>query len=125
MKIEVTKDSSHRTIEFEVSQGAAPDLDVSQSWHRKPRSIRPDKGQLHIVDGEVRRIIVSGYLIKASGQPSDSVRDKWEWSRQPYRERERIENAPEWVRHIWNEAGLGMAAWSYPDREDPEQVQAL
>lgn len=125
MKIEVTKDSSNRTIAFEVTQGAAPDLDVSQTWHRKSRVIRPDRGQLYIVNDEIRRIVVSGYLIKASGQPSDSVRDKWEWSRSPYRERERIESAPEWVRHIWNESGSGVTAWSYPDRENPEEVQAL
>lgn len=126
MKIEVQTDTTRREIGFRVTEGSAPDLDVTESWHSKPRVIRPDSGNLVIVDGEVRRITVSGGLVLKSGAASEQVRDKREWrASHAYMQRERIEDAPEWVQYIWREAQCGVTAWSYVERDNAEQVQAL
>lgn len=112
MKASVASDRSTRTIEIEVS-GAEP-LDVTESWHRKTRRILPDKAIVRIVDGEPRSIVVLGYLLKQSGQPSDSVRDKRPFTPKAYITRERLDLAPDWVRVLFKEAPLGVHTWSNP-----------
>lgn len=121
VKIEVCSDTSRREIRFEVTEGQAPDLDVTKEWHRSPRFIRPDKGYLVIVDGEVRRIAVAGGLVKKSGEPSDSIRDKREWrpTSGAYTLKERIEEAPDWVQEIWAQAASGVTGWTFA-RTGPE-----
>lgn len=119
MRIEVTGDSSRREITFQIRQGTAPDLDVTESWHRKPRVIRPYKGTLVVIDGEQRRITVHGWLVLKGGRASTEIGSRREWRRtaSSLLERERIENAPEWVQLVWKEAPLGIVAWSVPDPE--------
>jgi hypothetical protein len=116
-RIEVTRDTSRREIQFEIKQGRVPDLDVTESWHRNPKFVRPTRGELVLVDGEVRRITVQGGLVRKNGEASELVliRREWRSTTGSHLEKQRIENAPEWVRHIWKEAAHGVTSWTYAD----------
>lgn len=113
MKIEVTGDTTEREIRFTVE--GAPDLDVTESWHSKPRIIRPDHATLRIVNDEILLIRVSGGLLRQDGTPSPSVRDKREFRKNGwYMRREQITNAPEWVQRLWVDAPTGVQTWLEP-----------
>ena len=120
MKATVFSDVSTRKIELTLE--GLPDLDITQSWHSKPRTIRPDKAIIHISSGETRSINVMGYLVKKSGQPSDSVRDNLTFTTQPYRVKERLDQAPGWVQELFTQAPLGITEFSWVS---PEEAQVL
>jgi hypothetical protein len=122
MRASVKTDTTVRTIVIEIESGSVPDIDVTQSWHRKPRLIRPDRVVLTTVAGEQTILKISGGLVLKSGAASAEVRDTWEYRRSSYHERDRIDSAPEWVWSLWNEAPRHVTSW----RDlAPEEVQAL
>jgi hypothetical protein len=124
VKASVKRDHTVRTIYIDVE--GAEDLDVTQTWQRRPRVIRPDHVEVRVEDGERQHIRVSGPLVLKSGGTSDSVRDSWEWNESRYSgNRNHLAYAPEWVRTLWNEAHHGVATWWTPDTSDPAEVQAL
>jgi hypothetical protein len=118
MRAHVTKDTSTRTIELELE--GLPDLDITQSWHSKPRAIRPDKAIIHINSGETRSINVLGYLVKKSGAPSDSVRDNLTFTTRPYRVKERLDQAPGWVRELFTQAPYGVTTFTWISEEEAQ-----
>jgi hypothetical protein len=124
VKASVKRDNVVRTIDLEVS--GVPDLDVTRSWQKKARVIRPDGALIKVVDGVRQHIKVWGPLVLKSGGTSDSVRDHWEWTLGRYTGKENhIDHAPEWVRLLWTEAVNGVTSWRTPDVTDPAEVQAL
>lgn len=124
MKASVSKDHVVRTIRIDVE--GAGDQDVTQTWQRRPRVIRPDHVEIRVEDGERQFIRVSGFLVLKSGGTSESVRDSWEWNESRYSgKRNHIDHAPEWVRLLWTEAVNGVTSWRTPDVTDPAEVQAL
>jgi hypothetical protein len=122
MRASVEKDMTVRTIVIAIEPGSVPDLDVTRSWHRKPRVIRPDRAVLTIVDGEQTILKVSGGLVLKSGAASTEVSDTWEWRRRGYREPDKIDSAPEWARWLWDEAPEDVTIWLDPA---PDDVQVL
>jgi hypothetical protein len=122
MRAHVEKDTTVRTIVVRIEPGSVPDVDVTQSWHRKPRLIRPDHAVLTIVAGEQTILKVSGGLVLKSGRASTEVRDTQEYRRQSYHTRDRIDEAPSWAHALWNEAPRHVTSWRDPA---PEEVQAL
>jgi hypothetical protein len=122
MRASVKTDTTVRTIVIEIESGSVPDIDVTQSWHRKPRLIRPDHVVLTTVAGEQTILKISGGLVLKSGAASTEVRDTWEYRRSSYHERDRIGSAPEWVWALWNEAPRHVTTWR---GIDPAEVQAL
>lgn len=115
MRASVNSDRTVRTIVIDVDPGSVPDLNVAQTWHRKPRVIRPDHAVLTIVGGEQTIIKVSGGLVLKSGAASAEVRDDWEWRRRSYYDSDRIDSAPEWVWALWNEAPRHVTNWNQPE----------
>lgn len=114
MRAEVTRDTSHREITVKVTEGQAPDLDVTESWHRRTQLIRPDRVVLIIVDGDTRSIEVSGLQVKKDGSPGlQRGKRYWTHTGRALIDRDRIENAPAWVRLIWQEAPPGLTEWSF------------
>ena len=123
MKASVVSDRSTRTIEIEVTD--APDIDVTESYHKTPRVFRPDKARLNLVDNKARSIVIIGGLVKKSGQASEHVREQITYRNDAYRNRERLDQAPGWVRSLFGEAPAGVTSWTWVDRSNPEEVQAL
>lgn len=122
MRAHVDKDTTVRTIVIKIESGSVPDVDVTQSWHRKPRVMRPDHAVLTTVGGEQTILKISGGLVLKSGAASTEVREGWEWRRSSYHERDRIDSAPSWAWSLWNEAPRHVTSWRDPA---PEEVQAL
>ena len=116
MKAHVISDKSTRKIELELD--GLPDLDVTESWHRRPRVIRPFKATIVVSDGETRSINILGGVIKASGQPSDTVRDGRTYHIKAYREHERVENAPGWVRELFEQAPSGIVEFTWTSDQE-------
>lgn len=48
MKRVVSHDVTTRVMEFAITPGDAPDLDVTRPWHRSPKVIRPDSVTVEI-----------------------------------------------------------------------------
>lgn len=120
MKATVTKDIGTRTIELALE--GLPDLDVTESWHKDRKYIRPDKATIHIRDNETRSINVMGGVVKKSGQPSEHVRTNRTFTPRAYRIEERIEDAPGWVQELFNQAPAGITAFTWVS---PEEAQVL
>jgi len=118
MRAHVTKDTSTRTIELELE--GLPDIDITERYHAKPRSIRPDKARINIVSNETRSIVIYGGLVKKSGQPSEHVRESTTYSRNAYRDRERLDQAPGWVQELFNQAPTGITSFSWVSREEAQ-----
>ena len=125
MKASIKQDTTDRTIGLEVS-GVA-DLEVTRSWQKRPRFIRPDGAQIKVTNDVCQSINVWGPLVLKSGGTSDNVRDNREWSLTRYSGDfgTHIDNAPEWVRVLWTEAVNGVTSWHTPDMADPAEVQPL
>jgi hypothetical protein len=115
VKAHVTRDNSTRTIELEVE--GVPDLDVTESWHRQPRVIRPDKARINVVDNEAHAIVVFGAVIKKSGHPSEHVRGDRTYRPQAYRETERLDLAPGWIKKLFAQAPLGIREFTWTAEE--------
>jgi hypothetical protein len=105
----VTQDTTTREITIELA--GVPDLDVTQSWHSKPRIIRPSLARIRIVDHQTRHIAVKGGLVLKSGKASTEVTDSAGWRADGYLAREQIGTAPEWVQMLWREAPVGVTTW--------------
>lgn len=115
MRINVQNDTTRRTIRFSVIEGEAPDLDITQRHHKKPRAIRPYGGTLVLVDDLQESITVSGPLVLKSGKTSDMIGEDKTWKRPGHAGGAPIDQAPLWVLDIWNHAADGVTAWSWPD----------
>ena len=122
MRAEVTVDQTVRTIQVDVEPGSVPDLDVTQTWHRKARMIRPKQAILKLVNGRATIITVIGGLVLKSGAASTQVTESAEYRRQSYHDRDQIDRAPEWVQLLWNEAPANVVTWR---GVSPEEVQTL
>lgn len=119
MKANVTHDQTVRTIQIQIEPGSVPDLDITRSYHRKPRLIRPALATLRVVDGQQAVIKVVGGLVLKSGAASADVTDNWEYRAASYHDRESIAKAPAWVRALWDEAPTGLTVWQY---EAPQEL---
>jgi hypothetical protein len=113
MRAAVTKDSTVRTIDLEVK--GVPDIDVTQTWHAKPRLFRPRSVTIRVIDGETRNILIKGGLVLKSGEASAHVGESRDYRSQHYDKDRRVETAPEWVRRLWNEAPAGVISWNEPE----------
>jgi hypothetical protein len=90
------------------------DLDITQSWHRKPRHIRPCQAEIRIVDGVVTKMLISGPLVLKSGTASTETRETATYYHEDYvTKRESISSAPGWAQMLWREAGLGGTSWTF------------
>jgi hypothetical protein len=79
MQAHVKSDQTVRTIAIEIEPGSIPDYDVTRSWHRKPRVIRPDSLTVITHDGELTRVTLSGGLVLKSGGASSESRHGNDW----------------------------------------------
>lgn len=120
MQAAVARDSTVRTISLDVMNTG--DLDVTQSWHRRPRFIRPERVIITVVDGRTVRIRVQGALVLKSGAASTEQSDTADWSVSGALS-ERLDKAPDWVRMLWDEAPAGILSWR--TGTDAGEVQAL
>lgn len=109
MRAAVEKDTTVREITIAV--GEVPDIDITRPWHSKPRIFRPYRAVIRIVDGETRNIRVTGGMVLKSGNASTEQTGNREWRRESYTDNDRIENAPAWVRMLWNEAPRHITSW--------------
>lgn len=112
MQAEVSRDETVRTINIQITPGSVPDIDITQSYHRKPRVIRPDRAVIVLVDGQFSDIKVHGGLVLKSGTASLEVTDSVTWRANAYRVDQRIDIAPEWVRMLVAEAPTGVTKWT-------------
>jgi hypothetical protein len=103
LKIEKTGDVTVRTIAYEVV--GAPDLDITQSYHSIPHVIRPDHAEIRIAKGAT--IHISGPRVLKGGSLSDLSREGATFSVDSWREQEKIERAPQWVRDLLTSAQEG------------------
>ena len=110
MRATVQHDFTKRVITLEVS--GVPDLDVTENWHHKDRTMRPDYVEMTLVDGEFRQFVASGSLLKGDGQPGRN-RATWKCSATGARyERRTLDKAPEWVQTLVREAPAGVTSWT-------------
>lgn len=115
MKAAITRDQTVRTIQIDVT--GVPDVNVTQSWHRKARFMRPEHVRLTIVNGDAATVTVTGGLVLKSGGASGEVREKFEWRTQSYHSNDHIDHAPDWVRRLWVQAPLGVTSWNEPEAQ--------
>jgi len=114
----VASDKSTRIIELTLE--AMPTLNVTESWHTAPRLILPDKARVVITDGDTRSIYVSGPVIKKSGQPSEHVRADRTYRPRAYRDTERLETAPGWVKELFAQVPGGTTVFTWVSREEAQ-----
>lgn len=114
----VTSDKSTRTIELALE--GMPTLNVTEEWHLKPQLIVPDKARIVVTDGETRSIFIAGYVVKKSGQPSEHTRKDRTYRPKAYRETERLDLAPGWVKELFNQAPSGTTAFTWVNREEAQ-----
>jgi SH3-like domain-containing protein len=108
MKAQVKSDDTRRTISIDVS--GVPDIDVTRSYHKKPRVFRPDRVSLTLTNGALGGITISGYLVLKSGGTSDAVRESQRW----YSVRD-PNTMPGWLQLLIEEAPAGVTGWSQPE----------
>lgn len=116
----VLTDKSTRTIELALE--GMPTLNVTETWHSQPRLILPDKARIVVTDGKTRSIYVSGYTIKKSGQPSEHVRADRTYRPVAYRETERLDLAPGWVKELFKQAPNGITSFTWVSREEAQAL---
>lgn len=116
MKASIVSDNSTRDIDLAID--GAPDLDVTESWARKPRIIRPATAQVHIYNGEPRTIKISGPTLLKNGEASELSFGHRTYSATTYlRPEDRLDAAPRWVRDIFTEAPLGVTTFTWIDED--------
>jgi len=120
MRANVTSDRTVRTIQIEIEPGSVPDIDITRSYHHRPRIFRPDIITLTVTDGEVSRVNVSGGLVLKSGAASTEVHEKQCWYSSDLTQH--ANQLPVWVRRLMSEAPDDATSWRDPA---PEEVQAL
>jgi hypothetical protein len=121
MHAEVTQDTTTRVINVEVT--GAPDIDVTRSYHRKPRIFRPGRASLVLGDGELRSIKISGGLVLKSDVASTEIGEKETYYPDSSWSTPKLKDAPEWVRLLVAEAPAGVTTWR--TGTDAGEVQAL
>ncbi len=122
MRAAVKRDHTARTITLEVT--GVPDVDVTRSYHRKPRIFRPDSVTITVSDGEIQTVVASGGLVLKSGAASTEVRESEKWYSGTWTS-PKIKDAPEWLATLIREAPAGVTSWYVPDASNAEEVQAL
>jgi hypothetical protein len=108
MKAATAKDTTERTIVINVVDG--PVLDVTQSWHRRPRLIRVERVTVQVLNGRVRELTALGGLVLKNGRTSLGQRDRRTWASD--------NDLPEWAQRFWNEAPDGVTFWADGNEED-------
>jgi hypothetical protein len=121
MKAEVKMDQTTRTIELDVTDGAA--VDVTESWNTKRREIQADRVLLRLVDEQVTSVVVRGRVIKKDGTPGEN-RASRTWRPGDYRPENRISAAPGWVREIAYQAPTGIRGYSWTEAELEKEARA-
>jgi hypothetical protein len=121
MRAAVTEDHTTRVISLDVA--GAPDIDVTRSYHRKPRIFRPERAWLTIHDGELRSVKVMGGLVLKSGAASTEVGESETFYPEGGWNSPKLSTAPEWVQLIVAEAPAGVTTWR--TGTDAGEVQAL
>lgn len=128
-KMNVTDDRTTRVIEIAVDLDPGDmsmDLeDYSATWRTKPRPFQPGRIRIAIDRGEFRSITVSGPLRLKGDRLSESLDDSMTWAPGSYQCNSKMEDAPEWVRVIAAEAPRGVTSWSFLNRSNEGEVQAL
>lgn len=114
----VVSDKSTRTIELSLE--GMPTLNVTEEWHLQPRVIVPDRARIVVTDGETRSIFIAGYVVKKSGQPSEHVRADRTYRPKAYRETERLDLAPGWVKELFSQAPGGTTSFTWVSREEAQ-----
>ncbi len=120
MQAAVKRDTTVRTITVEVVN--TPDIDVTRSYHRKPRIFRPDTVVITQVDGEIQNARVSGGLVLKSGAASTEVRESEKWHTGSW-STPKLSDAPDWLQAIIDEAPQGVTTWR--TGADAGEVQEL
>lgn len=121
MRAAVANDTTTRTITLEVAN--APDIDVTRSYHRKPRIFRPERVTVNLVDGEMSSIEVSGGLVLKSGATSTEVGESQTFYPVGGWSSPQIDKAPQWLQTVAAEAPEGILTWR--TGTDAGEVQAL
>jgi hypothetical protein len=79
MQGQVKTDRTVRTIIVTIEPGSVPDHDVTRSWHKKPRIIRPDSLTVVTTNGDLDSVALSGGLVLKSGAASTEVKEADRW----------------------------------------------
>jgi hypothetical protein len=111
MGARVGRDTTVRTIHIFIQAGSVPDLDITRSWHPKPRIIPPTSAMIGILDGQTKSINVTGGVILKSGVMSARTSDTQTYAVGRYSYHDRIESAPQWARQLCEEALNGVTVW--------------
>lgn len=117
MQGRVKTDRTVRTIIVTIEPGSVPDHDVTRSWHKKPRVIRPDSLTVVLNNGDLDSVALSGGLVLKSGAASTEVKeaDKWYGRFGDHK----VTDLPGWLAPIVQAVIDGQTSW-----QDSE-VQAL
>lgn len=108
MQAQVKSDDARRTIVIDVMD--VPDIDVTRSYHKKPRVFRPDRVGMTFTNGALGGITVSGYLVLKSGGTSDVIRESQCW----YSVRDET-TMPGWLQLLIGQAPAGVTLWNQPE----------
>jgi hypothetical protein len=117
MQARVKTDRTVRTIILTIEPGSVPDHDVTRSWHKKPRIIRPDHLTVVTTNGDLDSVALSGGLVLKSGAASTEVResDKWYGAYGDHK----LSDLPEWLAPVVQAVIDGQTVWQ------SAEVQAL
>lgn len=109
MQGRVKTDRSVRTIVVTIEPGSVPDHDVTRSWHKKPRVIRPDHLTVVTTNGDLDEVRLSGGLVLKSGAASTEVRevDKWYGMYGDHK----VTDLPEWLSTAVQAVLDGQTVW--------------
>lgn len=122
MRAAVETDGTVRTIRVKVE--AVPDIDVTRSYHRKPRIFRPESVVITLVDGVISQAKVSGGLVLKSGAASTEVGESETWRSGSW-STPKLAEAPAWLARLMDEAPSGVTTWRDMDTHNPDEVTAL
>lgn len=117
MQARVKTDRTVRTIIVTIKPGSVPDHDVTRSWHRKPRIIRPDSLKVVLADGNLDEVTLFGGLVLKSGAASTEAGDKDRWYG-AYGDH-KLADLPGWLAPVVQAVIDGQTVWHKPE------VQAL
>lgn len=109
MQGRVKTDRTVRTIGVTIEPGSVPDHDVTRSWHKKPRIIRPDYLTVITVNGELEDVKLTGGLVLKSGAASTEVRevDRWYGAYGDHK----LADLPEWLSPVVQAVLDGQTTW--------------
>lgn len=116
MRAAVERDTMTREIVITVKDGI--ELDVSETWHTRPRRIRVDTVTIRVLDGETLSIRAAGGLLLKDGRASDLQRGHKAWNHRNTTEYNNgIETAPEPIREMWRQAPAGITEYTWTAAE--------